>query len=134
MSKTLYSEFQKWSKPSDFTHTKGGNKWNQLKFEVTTDVQEESKEGDIFKKNFAVQSLPTLRRDEQLSKSKVRNTYFVGKEGRGKIKKINNLTPTKRKLISSKQVSKLVPVFDSTSVRPVYSPELFGISESPAKK
>ena len=68
------TRFQKWSKPSDFTHTKGGNKWNQLKFEVTTDVQEESKEGDIFKKNFAVGSSPTLRRDEPFSKSKVRNT------------------------------------------------------------
>ena len=127
------TRFRKWTKPSDFTHTKGGNKWNQLKFEVTTDVQEEIKinEGDIFKKNFAVQSSPTLKRDEHLSKSKVRNTYFVGKEGRGKI---NNLTPMKRKLISNKQVLKLVPVFDSTSVLPEYSPGVCGISESTAKK
>ena len=127
------TRFRKWTKPSDFIHTEGGNKWNQhkLKSEVTTDVQEEIKEGDIFKKNFAVQSSPTLKRDEHLSKSKVRNTYFVGKEGRGII---NNLTPMKRKLISSKQVSKLVPVFDSTSVLPEYSPGVCGISESPAKK
>ena len=40
----------------------------------------------------------------------------------------------KRKLISNKQVSKLVPVFDSTSVLPEYSPGVCGISESPAKK
>ena len=98
--------------------------------QVTTDVQDENKEGDIFQKNFAVQSSPTLRR-EQLSKSEVRNTYFVGKEGHGKS---NNLTPTKRKLIRSKQVSKLVPVFNNTSALPVYSPGVFGISESPAKK
>ena len=124
------TQFRKWSKPSYFTHTKGGNKWSQ-QFEVTTDVHNENKEGDIFQKNFAVQSSPTLRRDEQITKPEVRNTYFVGKEGHGKS---NNLTPTKRKLIRSKQVSKLVPVFNNTSALPVYSPGVFGISESPAKK
>ena len=54
---------------------------------------------------------------------------FVGKEGRGK----NEHTPTKRKLLLEKQVTKLVPVFDSSVKLPVGSPGDGG-SESPAKK
>ena len=42
-------------------------------------------------------------------------------------------TPTKRKLLLEKQVTKLVPVFDSIVKLPVGSPG-GGISESPAKR
>ena len=53
------------------------------------------------------------------------NNYFVGKVGREE--NTNNLTPTKRKLILEKQVSKLVPVFD-------FGIASVGESESPAKR
>ena len=53
----------------------------------------------------------------------------MGKVGRGK----NEHTPTKRKLLLEKQVTKLVPVFDSIVKLPVGSPG-YGNSESPAKR
>ena len=62
-------------------------------------------------------------------KSNLSNSDFVGKVGRGK----NEHTPTKRKLLLEKQVTKLVPVFDSKIKLPVGSPG-DGKSESPAKR
>ena len=64
-----------------------------------------------------------------ISNSNLSNNDFVGNVGRGK----NEHTPTKRKLLQEKQVTKLVPVFNNRMILPVGSPG-GGKSESPAKR
>ena len=90
-----------------------------------------SKVGSNCQKNVA-ELLSSSTSTSRLKKhfiSNLSNNDFMGKVGRGK----NEHTPTKRKLLLEKQVTKLVTVFDSKIKLPVGLPG-DGKSESPAKK
>ena len=141
----------RWTKPTFKTQTEGGRvvKLNvkgstEGKVQVQTEGQE-----DILSSSFSVpittskfeskmintdihSSIPSKQNMKSSNNSKI-STYNVGKEGRG-LNSALNITPVKRKLISNKQVSKLVPIFDNTRVLSVALPSESRIDESPAKR
>ena len=84
-------------------------------------------------KNSAERSSISLKKTKNIANSSNISTYYVGKEGCG-INPLLNITPVKRKLLSNKQVSKLVPIFDNTRVLPVALPSESRNEESPAKR
>ena len=111
------------STPFVNTQVKGRENAKESKFNF-------NKEGSNKKKNVTASICPTVSKFKNIqtyisSNNLSPNNYFVGKVGREE--NSNNLTPTKRKLILEKQVSKLVPVFD-------FGIASVGESESPAKR
>ena len=116
---------------SSNTHTKGDNGQNVPKFI------------SFFQNNHNKKTLDEVpssskfnMKSDNVSSSKTKNSHNVGKVGR--VRNFENfenfnITPTKRKLLSEKQVTKLVPRFDSTAVLPG-SVGGGDNSESPAKK
>ena len=73
----------------------------------------------------------TQRLREYFSQSNFTHSSFVGKGGQGGSKII---TPTKRKLLQQKQVTKLVQVFDNCQEESVSRPGESGLAYSPAKR
>mgnify|MGYP007022724417 CR=1 FL=1 len=105
------------------THHKGGRSGTSSTISEVTAISKTKKMVDVLSSPSNIS--PTIS-------SKFGKLYFAGKEGRG-INHIINATPTKRKLLIEKQVSKLVPVFESSTLPGSLSRET-GESESPAKK
>ena len=82
-----------------------------------------------FQDGITASNVPTVSKMKNIqtyipSKNIYPNNYFVGKVGHEK----NDIKPTKRKLISERRVSKLVPVFEFGHAN------LEEKSESPAKR
>ena len=73
----------------------------------------------------------TQRLRKYFSQSNFSHSSFVGKGGQGGSK---TLTPTKRKLLQQKQVTKLVQVFDNYREKSDFRPGESGIICSPAKR
>ena len=138
----------RWTKPTFITQTEGGRVVKlkvkgstEGKSQVQSKGQEElslslsnsNSKSKSKMKNSAVQSSISLMKNKNITNSSNISTYNVGKEGRG-INSSLNITPVKRKLLSNKQVSKLVPIFDNTRVLPVALPSESRNNESPAKR
>ena len=129
---------ERWTKPSSFsTQAEGGTRGRMVKAKVKGSTEgntkihvkgqsEESKyKSNLIseKKNFAEQPLMTPNISNIISRNTSISNNFVGQEGGGKNnipkpKSNSNVTPIKRKLLATKQVSKLVPMFNCTHVLP----------------
>ena len=140
----------RWTKPTFITQTEGG-RVVKLKVKGSTEgkfqVQPEGQEDVLSSSSFPIStskfkskminsdiqsSIPSKKNMKSANNSNI-STYNVGKEGRG-INSSLNITPVKRKLLSNKQVSKLVPIFDNTRVLPVALPSESRNNESPTKR
>ena len=118
----------KWSKMK-MIHPKGA-KVREQTAKMTTKFSEEVYQGEILKNV----NLSSPSQHKNILHTPFQDTTFAGEVGRGKTGMGEIFTPTKRKLLEEKPVSKLLPVFDSTRVLPVPSPRGDYCGESPAKR
>ena len=139
---------ERWTKPSAFsTQTEGGSRGRMVKAKVKGSTEETKNKSNpnlkseliSERKNFAEQPLKKSNVISNITSRNTSSSYnLVGEEGSGKnnISKTEsnlNVTPIKRKLLSTKQVSKLVPVFNCTHVLSGTLPSE-SFQESPAKR